>query len=227
MSQEPRVSSLRPIVDLDRLRDAIRRGTGKGVKVAVIDSGVDGNHPAFAGKLKAHYDVVVELFRRALRARAADRQHRPWHRHGGHHRAGRPGGGAHDDQSHRRGFARNRRTADCCARLRARSAIRRHQHEPRHNQQRARQGPQSARRPGFSRRAASSSRRRTISVSPPIPRISRRSSAFASTASRSWNRCAMTGVKLSSSSRAASMSRPPPKAAARSCIPAPVSPVRP
>ena len=58
MSQESRVSSLLPIVEIDRLRDAIRHGTGKGVKVAVIDSGVDGNHPAFAGRLKAHYDVV-------------------------------------------------------------------------------------------------------------------------------------------------------------------------
>ena len=51
MPQESRVSSLSPIVDLDRLRDAIRHGTGKGVRVAVIDSGVDGDHPAFAGKL--------------------------------------------------------------------------------------------------------------------------------------------------------------------------------
>ena len=58
MPQESRVSSLSPIVDLDRLRDAIRHGSGKGVRVAVIDSGVDGDHPAFAGKLKAHYDVV-------------------------------------------------------------------------------------------------------------------------------------------------------------------------
>jgi subtilisin family serine protease len=58
MTAAPRVSALRAIVDVDRLRDALHHGAGKGVRVAVIDSGVDGDHPAFAGKLAGHYEVV-------------------------------------------------------------------------------------------------------------------------------------------------------------------------
>jgi len=60
MPQIPHVSALRQLLDVDRLRQAFHTGTGKGVKVAVIDSGVDGGHPAFAGKIRAHYDVVSD-----------------------------------------------------------------------------------------------------------------------------------------------------------------------
>jgi subtilisin family serine protease len=52
--------ALRPLVDLERLRLAFHEGRGKGVKVAVLDSGVDGTHPAFAGKIRAQFDVVTD-----------------------------------------------------------------------------------------------------------------------------------------------------------------------
>lgn len=60
MEQTPHMSSLRPIVELDRLRQALHEGTGKGVKVCVIDSGIDGSHPAFTGKIRAQFDVVTD-----------------------------------------------------------------------------------------------------------------------------------------------------------------------
>ncbi len=58
-SAEPNLALL-PLIDLDRVRHALHEGRGKGVKVAVLDSGVDGEHPAFAGKLRAQYDVVTD-----------------------------------------------------------------------------------------------------------------------------------------------------------------------
>jgi subtilisin len=60
MERTQHLSPLRKIVDLDRLRKALHKGTGKGVRVGVIDSGVDGKHPAFAGKIRAHYDVLTD-----------------------------------------------------------------------------------------------------------------------------------------------------------------------
>jgi len=60
MRQTPKRPALRSIVDVDRLRQAFHEGTGKGVRVGVLDSGVDGHHPAFAGKIHAQYDVVSD-----------------------------------------------------------------------------------------------------------------------------------------------------------------------
>ena len=60
MEQPPHISTLRPVVDLDQLRQALRHGTGKGVKICLIDSGIDGSHPAFAGKIRAQFDVVTD-----------------------------------------------------------------------------------------------------------------------------------------------------------------------
>ncbi len=51
--------ALLPLVDVARLREALKRGRGKGVRVGVLDSGVDGTHPAFAGALRAQHDVMV------------------------------------------------------------------------------------------------------------------------------------------------------------------------
>lgn len=53
-------SALRALIDLDGLRRAFHGATGQGVKVAVLDSGVDGTHPFFAGRVKAQYDVVTD-----------------------------------------------------------------------------------------------------------------------------------------------------------------------
>ena len=52
-------SAMRDLVDVERLREALRTGRGAGVKVAVLDSGVDGGHPAFADRLRAQFDVVA------------------------------------------------------------------------------------------------------------------------------------------------------------------------
>ena len=48
------------MVDIERLRQAFHTGSGKGVRVGVLDSGVDGDHPALAGKIRAHVDVVTD-----------------------------------------------------------------------------------------------------------------------------------------------------------------------
>ena len=54
------LSALREIVDVEQLRKAFHSATGKGVRIAVLDSGVDGEHPAFAGRVKAQFDVVTD-----------------------------------------------------------------------------------------------------------------------------------------------------------------------
>ena len=43
-----------------KLSDAWRTRTGRGVSVAVIDSGVDGKHPDLAGKLRESVEAVTE-----------------------------------------------------------------------------------------------------------------------------------------------------------------------
>jgi subtilisin family serine protease len=53
-------SGLRTLVDVEQLRQAFHSATGKGVRVAVLDSGVDGTHPAFDGRVKAQFDVVTD-----------------------------------------------------------------------------------------------------------------------------------------------------------------------
>jgi subtilisin len=53
-------SALRAIVDLPGLRKAFHSATGKGVKVALLDSGVDGTHPFFAGRVRSQFDVVTD-----------------------------------------------------------------------------------------------------------------------------------------------------------------------
>jgi subtilisin len=54
------LSALRTIVDIDRLREAFHTGRGKGVRVGVLDSGVDGNHPALASQIRAQHDVITD-----------------------------------------------------------------------------------------------------------------------------------------------------------------------
>jgi subtilisin len=65
--------ALRAIVDLEQLRRAFHAGTGKGVKIAVLDSGVDGTHPAFAGRVRAQFDVTADRMGvRCVPAKLAD-----------------------------------------------------------------------------------------------------------------------------------------------------------
>jgi subtilisin len=53
-------SALRALIDPTALRQAFQSATGKGVKVALLDSGVDGTHPFFAGRVRSQFDVVTD-----------------------------------------------------------------------------------------------------------------------------------------------------------------------
>jgi subtilisin family serine protease len=67
------ISSLREIVDVEQLRQALHTGRGKGVRVAVLDSGVDGKHPAFAGQLREQFDVITDrMGSRCVKAQPTD-----------------------------------------------------------------------------------------------------------------------------------------------------------
>jgi subtilisin len=73
MATAEHLSSLRQVVDVARLREALQTGRGKGVKVAVLDSGVDGKHPAFASQLRDQFDVVTDrMGSRCVKAPATD-----------------------------------------------------------------------------------------------------------------------------------------------------------
>lgn len=73
MSQAQHCAALRTMVDLDRLRQAFHTGRGKGVRVGVLDSGVDGDHPALAGKIRAQIDVITdEMGTRCIPAELSD-----------------------------------------------------------------------------------------------------------------------------------------------------------
>lgn len=46
------------LIDLDRLRQAASQGTGRGVRIAILDTGVEASHPALEGCVKGTYAVV-------------------------------------------------------------------------------------------------------------------------------------------------------------------------
>jgi subtilisin len=52
--------ALLDLVDPERIRRALHEGDGRGVRIAVIDSGVDGHHPAIAKRVRTQYDVVTD-----------------------------------------------------------------------------------------------------------------------------------------------------------------------
>lgn len=58
----PRRPALLDLVDPTRISRALHEGDGRGVRIAVIDSGVDGQHPAIAKRVRAQYDVVTDRF---------------------------------------------------------------------------------------------------------------------------------------------------------------------
>lgn len=57
-----RRSALLDLIDAERIRRAFHESDGRGVRIAVIDSGVDGRHPAIAKRVRAQYDVVTDRF---------------------------------------------------------------------------------------------------------------------------------------------------------------------
>ncbi len=73
MAPGEHLSTLRQVVDVERLREALHTGRGKGVRVAVLDSGVDGKHPVFASQLRAQFDVVTDrMGSRCVKAQPTD-----------------------------------------------------------------------------------------------------------------------------------------------------------
>lgn len=57
--------------DLESAQEALRAGTGEGIKVAIIDSGIDLSHPALAG-LQLEDDIAVSCDGMNLRIAAGD-----------------------------------------------------------------------------------------------------------------------------------------------------------
>ena len=51
-------SALRALADVETLQAKLRDSRGRGIRIAVLDSGVDGNHPRFAGRIAGQFDVV-------------------------------------------------------------------------------------------------------------------------------------------------------------------------
>ena len=48
------------ILDQDRLRECLESGTGKGVRVGILDSGVASELPELGGRVKGNYEVVEQ-----------------------------------------------------------------------------------------------------------------------------------------------------------------------
>jgi subtilisin len=53
------VSGIEQLIDTQRLWELARSGTGKGVRVAILDTGVDSEHPALHGSVRGLYEVVT------------------------------------------------------------------------------------------------------------------------------------------------------------------------
>ena len=51
------------VLSVERLRECLATGTGKGVKVGILDSGVASELPVFDGRVVANYEVVEDRFR--------------------------------------------------------------------------------------------------------------------------------------------------------------------
>jgi subtilisin len=52
---------LRALLDYDSIRQAWHEGDGAGVLIAVLDSGVDGTHPALASIVRTQFDVISDF----------------------------------------------------------------------------------------------------------------------------------------------------------------------
>jgi subtilisin len=58
MASLERASALQGLIDVEALRAALRGSRGRGIRVAILDSGVDGRHPELAGRIAGQFDVV-------------------------------------------------------------------------------------------------------------------------------------------------------------------------
>src|SRR5262245_57104437 len=46
------------LINVDRLQALLREGTGRGVRVAILDTGIDASHPALEGAVRGSWEVV-------------------------------------------------------------------------------------------------------------------------------------------------------------------------
>ncbi len=58
MSSLEHAPALRALVDAEALHAAFRNSRGSGIRVAILDSGVDGRHPSLAGRIAGQFDIV-------------------------------------------------------------------------------------------------------------------------------------------------------------------------
>ncbi len=58
MTSPDRKPAIDALVASDALRGALTESRGAGIRVAVLDSGVDGGHPALAGRIAGQFDVT-------------------------------------------------------------------------------------------------------------------------------------------------------------------------
>lgn len=60
------------LIDVERLWNIARQGTGRGVRVAILDTGVDANHPALEGSVRSCSEVVFSGPRPIIREASGD-----------------------------------------------------------------------------------------------------------------------------------------------------------
>jgi subtilisin family serine protease len=59
-SDTPPIACMDELLDRERIWEMARRGTGRGVRVAVLDTGVEADHPALEGSVVSCHEALLE-----------------------------------------------------------------------------------------------------------------------------------------------------------------------